>query len=153
MRGIAIMALHFAYGSNMSLKKMQKFAPKATVVSVACLLDWQLTMNHQWHDGSAKATIEPSANNEKVWGVLYRVNDDDVNALDVMERLGLEYKKQWVDVVGVGGGIYSAFAYVGLNPAADRVLPTQQYCQRILAGAHENGLPAEYIRETLQIFK
>jgi gamma-glutamylcyclotransferase len=65
--------LYFAYGSNMSRLKMEKFAPDATVVTIGWLQDWYFCLRHRWHDGSAKATVIPRKGSI-VWGVLYRVS-------------------------------------------------------------------------------
>jgi gamma-glutamylcyclotransferase len=144
-------SLHFAYASNMSHRKMQKFAPEAEVVCIACLNGWKLMMNHQWFDGSAKATIVPSVKAEKVWGVLYQVDKLGLAALDAMERLNIEYQRQCLEIVSTKGKVYRAWVYIGLNSVKNKIFPTSEYCRKILAGAIENRLPENYIRDTLQV--
>lgn len=136
------MTLYFAYGSNLSQQKMQRFAPKAEVVAITALQDHLFALVHRWFDGSAKASVL-AEKGARVWGVLYDVSAEELAALDTMERVGREYSRCEMTVYDKDDRPYQAWIYIGLSHHSDLVA-TEVYCRRILDGACEHNLPAHY---------
>ena len=63
------MICYFAFGSNMSTRRLGARIPEAVALCVGELRAWTLLCNKTGLDGSAKANIERSATGA-VWGVV-----------------------------------------------------------------------------------
>ena len=76
--------LYFAYGSNMSERRLQKRVDSAKVVGTGGLKNHCLTFHKVSKDESGKCTIEYSES-DKVYGVLFEINEDQECCLDAAE--------------------------------------------------------------------
>lgn len=150
--------MYFAYGSNLSIRRLQQRVPSASLVCVAYLRKHQLRFHKRNKDGSSKADCyESKDKSHHVWGAVFSIDKNERVLLDHAEGLGLGYDVKTVSVeVEIGGNIrdidsakgtansLEAFTYV----ATDTVkgwLPYGWYLQHVVTGASEVGLPAEYI--------
>ncbi|MBD1580802.1 gamma-glutamylcyclotransferase family protein [Pseudoalteromonas sp. S16_S37] len=136
--------INFAFGSNMSTKRLFARLPQAQCLGVAKLYGHQLTFNMLSTDGSAKCTIDAThRNDDLVMGVLYALNDNEINQLDIIE--GERYDRVTLDVEALEHGPMQAHCYIA-NTFIDTHLPFDWYVQHVLHGALEHGFPAEYIK-------
>ncbi|XP_062254341.1 gamma-glutamylcyclotransferase [Platichthys flesus] len=146
--------LYFAYGSNLLKERLQLRNPSATVNCVAMLKDYKLEFgNHKglasvrWHGGVA--TIEHCPG-EEVWGVVWRVDNSDLESLDSQENVTLG-RYNPVDVsVNTKGQELNCRTYI-MNSCV-YAPPSPHYLQVIVMGAEQNGLPREY-QEKLRAIK
>ena len=77
--------LYFAYGSNMSERRLRDRVSSAKVIGTGVLHNYCLTFNkYSKKDGSGKCTIEWSES-DKVYGVLFKINKDEECKLDKAE--------------------------------------------------------------------
>jgi gamma-glutamylcyclotransferase (GGCT)/AIG2-like uncharacterized protein YtfP len=147
--------LYFAYGSNMLLEQMHERCPSAAFVCVAALdghrLAFTRTAGGNWK-GFGVADVVP-APGQRVWGVVFRIEELDIGALDRSEgyrpdRENNAYRR--IDVhVQRDGDIekpLAAFTYVVCNREDPNPLPHRDYVGRIIAGATSWRLPADYVR-------
>ena len=146
---------YFAYGSNLSSRRLRERSPTADPVGVATLHGWSLRFDKRGRDGTAKANIVPEPG-ARVMGVLYTLEGPDRRGLDVAEGLGRAYAEHWVEVAcpnaathpvlceGVDVLRWRAFTYVAID-----VLPglpvAPWYLAHMLTGAAEHDLPPEYV--------
>lgn len=136
---------YFAYGSNMSSRRMQARLPAATVVATATLDGYRLAMHKVGRDGSAKcdalAVDDPKA---RLHGVLYRIAAAERARLDDCEGLGDGYRDATVEVRLGDGRRVAAFLYIATrtNP---RLRPFDWYKTHVLHGAREHHLPDDYL--------
>ncbi|MEY8688997.1 MAG: GNAT family N-acetyltransferase [Leptothrix sp. (in: b-proteobacteria)] len=141
--------LYFAYGSNMSSRRLQDptRAPSAVPVGQASLAGYRLVFDKASIDGSGKADCERTGDlTDRVFGGLFRVSVEDTAALDKAEgAAGAKpgYRHTEV-VVATDSGPTKAVTYLATNKLPD-LLPYPWYIQHVLAGAREFGLPADYI--------
>lgn len=137
--------LYFAYGSNMSLKRLQQRVPGTQFVSVAALLNYQFRFHKKGQDGSAKADALFTGNREDcVYGALYKIPEHELLRLDQIEDCGIGYERKEVRV-NSGDKSYSAWIYCALH--IDRSLkPYAWYHRHVIVGAEELSLPSEYIQ-------
>lgn len=135
--------LYYAYGSNMSAKKMTGWSMGAQFVSNARLDDWCISMDKKGKDGFARATIVNRLG-EHVWGVVYKIPKANIERLDSYEGLGRGYQAEWVEVVTPEGRILKVYTYVGLN-LKKGLLIHGWYRDYIIKGAQEHNLPKEYV--------
>ncbi len=131
--------LYFAYGSNMSSRRLRERVPEARPIAPAHLLGRSLALNKLGRDGSAKANLV-EAPDARVWGVLYELELLDWERLDPYEG---GYERVRVEVVRAGGVLVEAGAYVSSRLTPDPVA-FDWYRELLLEGAREHGLPVDY---------
>jgi gamma-glutamylcyclotransferase (GGCT)/AIG2-like uncharacterized protein YtfP len=132
--------LYFAYGSNLKGSRMRERVPSARREAVAFLEHHRLACNKRGRDGSAKANLV-SAPGERVWGVLYRVEQTHLTLLD---RFEAGYQRIQVEVRTAAGAAHRATTYRSDRITGDPT-PFAWYRGMILEGAREHGLPEDYL--------
>jgi len=137
---------YFAYGSNMLSKRMRKRIPDAEVVGTASLFGWKFVWDKISKDNSAKANLLAEDGN-RVWGVVYRLPDQQVQNLDNVEG---GYQRINVIVEPVNGNKMPAVTYISDNRAAD-LLPYDWYKKIVLDGAQVHSLPTDYISTIMKV--
>ena len=134
--------LYFAYGSNMSSKRLLSRTPSARVIGPAILRHYRLAFHKVGMDGSAKCDIV-QAEDAQVMGVLFEIELDDKPELDRVEGLGEGYDAATVEVESRGAA-ERALTYVATE--RDSLLkPYTWYKRHVLEGAKEANLPRKYI--------
>jgi len=137
--------LYFAYGSNMSVKRMKKRIRGAKLKGTASLAEHQLRFHKVSRDGSAKCDIIYTREaKDMVHGVLYEMSDDDKDALDRAEGLGKGYERTQVTVVDSLKNEIQAFTYYATE-INESLLPYHWYKNHVVRGAEEAGLPQKYL--------
>lgn len=138
---------YFAYGSNMSLRRLTapERVPSARRVCIARLPKHQLRFHKRSKDGSAKCDAFYTGDDEHfVIGVLYEVSNYEKKNLDSVEGLGFGYEEKVVTLIKDLGGEQQAVTYYATD-IDPHLKPYTWYKDHVLLGAQENNLPAEYI--------
>jgi gamma-glutamylcyclotransferase len=142
--------LYFAYGSNMSRRQMTERCPDHECLGKAVLSDHALCIprhSSMRNCGVAGLAEMPGA---EVWGVVYRLHDVDLAALD--KREGYDpakpfhvnrYNRQTVRVLMDGQEVECHTYFARHEPG--RHVPSAEYLATIIEGGVENGLPPEYV--------
>ncbi|MCC5880800.1 MAG: gamma-glutamylcyclotransferase [Idiomarina sp.] len=138
---------YFAYGSNMSSRRLLARVPSARSLGVAVLLGYEMSFRKRSHDGSAKCTIleNPKAS---TLGVVYQLPDDQRYTLDRIEGQGFGYDVTDVRIHTQHGKLLNAFTYLGTDPEDD-IKPYQWYVEHVVRGAREHGIACQYIDKIL----
>ena len=136
--------IYFAYGSNMSSRRLQARVPSAAVYGRAVLYGYQLRFHKRsLVDNSAKCdAYETGDPNDLTRGVLFLFDADEQAQLDMCEGEG--YKVVQVEVETEGGRRLEALTYLAVLIDAE-LRPYPWYKRHVLEGAREHALPAEYI--------
>ena len=130
---------YFAYGSNMDAHQMAIRCPGAERVGIAVLPDHRVLINAQ-----GVGTVIP-AKGKSVFGLLWRLSDQNVEALDAYEGVASgDYQREQV-TVDVDGAQIDALVYVAANVAPGK--PRAGYLEVVLKAAAEVGLPESYLAE------
>ena len=145
--------LYFAYGSNMNWVQMQDRCPSARFQCVAVLPDYKLAFTRKSiKRGCGVADVVP-ARSQSAWGVVYEINNLDVENLDRFEgyRSGRERNSYWrreclVLLEGDEHRSQRVFTYFG-DPQSKPPGPNAEYKELIVSGARYWHLPDDYIRE------
>ena len=139
--------VHFAYGSNMSVRRLRIRVPSARSIGIGTLDDHRLMFRKKSKkDCSAKCDIAPTGGCT-VLGVLFEIDPGEEKALDGAEGLDKGYWKKDVDVSDAGGRRVRAFTYYADSKHIQTTLrPYTWYVKHVLVGAEEAGLPAWYRR-------
>jgi len=134
---------YFAYGSNMDPLQMEKRCPGAVVLGPARLDEHRLTFvwdSPGW--GGGVATVEPAAE-DHVWGVLWKLTDEHVRALDNYEGIAQGvYTREQADVE-LAGEIVDAMIYRATDTRYKA--PSARYMSAIIRGAMAFAVPDDYV--------
>jgi len=142
-----IMHHYFAYGSNMSARRIRHRLGWAPSRIATILPDYQLAFDKQSNDGG-KANIQFSSGNN-VEGVLYFVKEEDLVVLDEYEGVAdQQYVRHELEVQDRAGHLMPAVAYVALNTGKES-RPTREYLNFLLEGEHL--LSPEYVTKLEEI--
>ena len=135
---------YFAYGSNMSLANMKgRCGVGAQVIGPALLADYELTFDKRGYANIIAQT------GQQVWGVAWQIDQNCLKALDRYEGYPRMYDRQDVQI-NLGPQTITAMVYI--EPADQSGgRPSRAYMDnRVIPGAKENGLPAEWIKKLEQ---
>ena len=139
---------YFAYGSNMSFKRLKKRVKSAKPKGRGVLRCHRLEFHKVSKDRSGKCDIPLATEADVVWGRLYHIDDADKERLDCNEGLGYGYNNKCVTVELDCGCTVSATTYyvedlAKINPS---LKPYTWYKKHVLVGAKEARLPPDYIK-------
>lgn len=129
----------------MSEEQMRKRCPSARKLCVAYLPGHKLVFNRKgsYRDGGV-ASISPSADNaDRVYGVVWVLNDEDLQVLDKIEDPEA-YTRENIRVVAIDDTEIDCHTYVAI-PQAEYVVPDREYLHIVLSAARDQGFPAEYV--------
>ncbi len=136
---------YFAYGSNMSLARLQARTPSARRIGRARLAQHSLRFHKQGRDGSGKCDAYwTGASHHCVIGALYDLAEADKPLLDAFEGLGQGYQEKLVCVEVATGEAIEAFTYTATALDAT-LLPFEWYLNHVVVGAQEIGVPKAYL--------
>ena len=139
--------LYFAYGSNMSSKRIQARVPSAHFVTVAVLDMHTLRFHKVSEDGSAKCdAYETEDSEDRIYGVVYDIADGDKPALDTFEGVGFGYEEKTVELISVDDEPMLAYTYCATYLEPD-LHPYDWYHHHVITGAQEYDLPPDYIEQ------
>lgn len=137
----------FAYGSNMNIGRLRKRVPSAIKVCNASLVGYSFAFNKKSKDGSLKGNIVQTNNaDDKVWGVVFEIDEKEKEKLDDAEGLGKGYNETMIEALDTDGQLIKAQVYIADSSAIDDSLhPYDWYKLYVVSGAKENKLPEGYI--------
>lgn len=142
---------YFAYGSNMleSWLKRPSRTPTASYITTGILRGFMICFHKIGQDGSGKCNVLKTGNlNDIVYGVVYRIENDEVKSLDKAE--GVQnggYSRQEVNITTLDRSREETVECYLANPAFidKKILPFSWYKALVIAGAIEHKLPEEYV--------
>jgi gamma-glutamylcyclotransferase (GGCT)/AIG2-like uncharacterized protein YtfP len=143
--------LYFAYGSNLSSRRLRARIPSAGFVSVAQLEGYDLRFHKKSRDGSGKCDAYATDNSaDRVLGAIYQIDEEHKPFLDVIEGVGIGYAQRDVTVLDLNHEPYEVFTYCALDTAPN-LQPFNWYLHHVVTGAEEIGLPSDYIQRICTI--
>ena len=137
--------LYFAYGSNMSSRRIEARLGACRELGVTCLKGYCLRFHKRGRDASGKCNIHYTGDGRRhVYGGLYQLHESQAWRLDEFEGHG--YARQRVTVL-YQKQLREAYTYVALSQWIDETLrPFDWYRALVIQGAFDQGLPAAYVR-------
>ncbi len=138
---------YFAYGSNMLMEHLQKRCKTASFLGVAVAHGYTLAFSKKSKDGSGKATIARTANDDTaLYGALYEIDLKDRAQLDRHEGFGYYRTDEFVVRRADNNEKLTVTTYVANHSAIDNnMMPYHWYKKLILAGARQRKLPDSFI--------
>jgi len=130
---------YFAYGSNLKASRLRERVGGFEIDGIGTLADHRLSFAKRGRDGSGKACCEAAAG-ERVWGVLYRIEETQLALLDGFEA---GYRRAVVTISRQDGSEVAAVTYHAVRFTPEPV-PYEWYKLLLIDGAREHGLPADW---------
>jgi gamma-glutamylcyclotransferase (GGCT)/AIG2-like uncharacterized protein YtfP len=137
---------YFAYASNMAPAVIMRLCPRHRYLGVARLADHRLSFTRRSvRTNTGVADIVP-APGETVWGVLYKIDDNGLAAIDRKEGRDWAYTRVSLPVrLEAGRPERTAVTYTVRSKEPAQVPPSRAYLDLVIAAARERGLPGPYI--------
>ena len=139
--------IYFAYGSNMSVRRLKKRVSSAEPLGMGWLPKYKLMFRKRSQDLSGKCDVVP-AEACRAFGVLFEIDSSQEERLDQCEGLNGGYLKKACNVQVGEGQCMPAFTYYA-HPkhVDDNLRPYTWYLNHVIIGAEEASLPETYVRE------
>lgn len=125
---------YFAYGSNMSQRRMRERVGDFLEPRLAYLSDYKLVFNKKSSSGNntyANVKKYPDAITE---GVLYQITERELNILDRYEGYPDHYNRLLKDVFLRDGSKVQAWVYIARKEKLYGGIPTSEYLDYLLEG-------------------
>lgn len=130
---------YFAYGSNLSVRQMQRLCPQAKRLYSARLPNWTLIFTGGSRTtGGGTATIRLQ-NGEQVLGGVYEIDAACLRALDRYEEYPTEYDRMNVIVFNDLGDAVEAVTYYRKGRHSESA-PSREHLAAIREGYRDWGL-------------
>ncbi len=140
---------YFAYGSNMSSKRLKARVPSAKAIGKGVLQEHRLAFHKiSKKDGSAKCDVIKSESDDVI-GVLFEIDRAEKPTLDKAEGLKYGYDEKTIEIKLETGATVSAVTYFATNMDAS-LKPYTWYVRHVLEGAREAQLPDDYIKSIME---
>ena len=140
---------HYAYASNMSRAQMKQRVGSWQEERVARLDDYKLNFDKVARGGTGTGNLV-LAEGRVVWGVLYHLTDQQMRKIDRFEGVPDHYRRSEVTVQDTDGNRIAAQIYLA-RKVRRGLKPDHLYLKRIIEGAEEHNLPADYIEQLRSI--
>ena len=141
--------IYFAYGSNMLTEWLQDRCQSAQAINVAFAAGYDLEFSKRSKDKSGKATlVEVSQPRRQAYGVLFKIGNSDLCALDRAEGRGYKrFDKFSVTVLPdrEQAQLKTYIASASARADDDSLKPYDWYLALVICGAIQHKLPEAYI--------
>ena len=142
--------LYFAYGSNLSLKQMEKRCPDSSKIGIAIL------PNYRWGISCRGYANVYRSDKHVVYGVLYTLSADDEENLDRMEGVASgSYEKFELEVTmddkisSDSNDLAKKNVLVYVDPRMKEGRPREEYIGRMMAGLADAQLPEDWVNTSI----
>lgn len=144
---------YFAYGSNMSFRRLSDRIPGSRILGAYILKRHDLRFHKiSDTDGSAKCDVYYTGQTtDFVFGVLYRIKKNAKQILDEIEGIGKGYEEKKVQIISAADDSEEeAWTYFATN-IDPSLAPYRWYLNHVLKGADEAGLPTAYVQKIQKV--
>lgn len=145
---------YFAYGSNLCVGQKTERTGMIRQALRCRLPDYRLQFNKRSSKNSNEcfANVVPFAGDE-VWGVAYLCNPAALRKMDAWEGVASgNYRREEVRLITEAGSSVTAVTYIaGVDFVCASGRPSTWYRDRIVSGARQHGLPADYIAKVIAL--
>lgn len=134
------------YGSNLYLERLLSRVPGWNgQFKRAFLPNYELRFNKRLQKGGVAANVMPHST-RKVWGIIVKLDDNDLEAMDIYEGHPYHYERKKIDLFYENGSQLSAYIYIA-HPQCiiEGKIPSYEYLSYLIRGAKMCGLPSDYI--------
>lgn len=137
------MSLYFAYGSNMDQDQMKERCPSAVLIGTATLADYHLVFTIFSPKRQCGCADIVQSSDDTVYGLLYRLTDADMEAMDTFEGVPLHHYRRITVRVGGPSGEVDAYSYDVIDKQKD-LHPSVHYLGLLQSAATRFAFPVSY---------
>ena len=144
---------YFAYGSNLDWKRMKNRCPNTEFYCKASLPDYRIEFTRKSNKFNCGVADIIWDENNKAYGVVYRINEEDLGKLDkyegyIPQRDKNSYRRREIMVLKEDNNEepITAFTYEVEKKEFGKYKPNKEYKNLIVVGAKFWNLPKEYIK-------
>ena len=141
---------YFAYGSNMSMRRLSRRLDWLQCLGRATLAGHELRFHKVGADGSAKCNAYRVGGDALLHGVLYEIEVAGRVVLDRIEGVGKGYEVAMVEVCDSDGVQREALTYIATH-IDDSLQPFDWYLHHVVTGAIELELPKTHLAALKEI--
>ena len=136
------MSLYFAYGSNMDQEQMHERCPRAVLFGPAVLNDYHLAFTIFSPTRLCGCADIVSSFGDRVHGLLYRLTDAEMEAMDAFEGHPIHYQRIPVRINYQDGEV-DAYSYEVVYKK-ENLRPSPHYLGLLQSAAILHKFPEEY---------
>lgn len=136
---------YFAYGSNLSVERLESRVGSVVVRSAARVEDHAHRFSKLGRDGTGKGNIEP-APGEVVYGASYGLAEEQLDRLRAFEP-GYRLMQVGAIVLATGDRL-RAVTFCAISPRRG-LRPSTSYVDHYRRGFADHGIPGDYIETVL----
>jgi hypothetical protein len=134
---------YFAYGSNMNVDKFHERVPSAKRIGQVRLDGYRLAFSRRSIRTESGVANIVADSGFSTWGVLFEIEDRDMQQLELKEGLHLKPPAyQRIDVVvrhQAAKADYEAFAFVVVDAGAEEYVPEPDYLRAMIEAMEDGG--------------
>jgi gamma-glutamylcyclotransferase (GGCT)/AIG2-like uncharacterized protein YtfP len=136
--------LYFSYGSNLWQEQMDTRCPGHHYFGRGILKGYRWSISARGYANIIRS------DGEEVYGIVYRINEDDEASLDKAEGVHKSSYRKETLLVEVERTRYQCLVYV--DPVVAEGEPKEEYIVRINKAVADAGLPLEYVDRYIRKF-
>jgi len=142
--------MHYDFPEIISDRLKKRIGRNRVEAKIGWLKGYALTFDKLADNGSGYANLQP-VETETVYGVLYKLTEEELQKLDRCEGVPSHYVRRSIEVETEQGRV-QAECYVASEEKIQKGLkPRRDYLDHLIKGAQEHGLPPEYIAKLRSI--
>jgi len=122
---------------------MRQRCPSSSFFKRAFLLGYKLIFEGYSINWKGPVSNVVESSDDIVWGGIFKINEDDLAALDCYEGYPKSYNRRQVALEDDEGKEFRAILYYRVSRGSGE--PSRDYLNKIIEGARDCGLPEEYI--------
>ena len=136
-----VYSMYFAYGSNLSVRQMNKRCPDNMKIGTGVLQGYRWIITKRGFENVVKSI-------DDVWGEIYKISSKDEDELDICEGVKRgSYTKEYFQI-SINGKSHKCLTYV--DPITKEGIPDATYISTINEGLSDSKLPEEYVEKYLR---
>lgn len=140
------MIYYFAYGSNMDQKQMKERCPRSILVGKAVLENYQLAFTIYSPERKCGCADIVKSLGDKVYGLLYKLTDNDLKNLDGYEGCPDHYRRITICVIDELREKKNVESYEVVSKAEEVIMPSADYLNLLISAAEYFEFPKVYIQ-------
>ena len=143
---------YFAYGSNMSERRLLQRLPGANRIGpVRCPFHQVVFHKKGFKDNSGKCGLVLHQHDPvEAYGVLFEIDARQIQILDRIEGVGRGYRRVTVDLYLPDNNKVQGHSYLATH-FDESLKPYQWYMHHVITGARESQLPPDYLQQLLAL--
>lgn len=138
------MILYFAYGSNMDEKQMKQRCPGSKLICRAVLKDYKLAFSIYSPKRKCGCADIIKNKDSEVWGLVYNLNQNDLDKLDAFEMHPTKYKRLTCEVKDDLGNLLVVETYEVVDKSLKHLGPSRHYHDILVKASHKHNFPDSY---------